>query len=295
MDALRQIKRITGQRKKVGHCGTMDPLARGVLPVAFGQATRLMENVVSGRKIYRVEIVLGVETTTYDAEGDVVKQEDASSITREMIEKSLRPWVGMVQQTPPMYSALKVDGKRLYKLARAGIQVARESRPVEIHDIKIIEFNSPKLVLVVECGKGTYIRSLAYDLGEELGCGGHVADLVRLLCGGFSADEGVTLEQLEEATYSPEGWQQYLSPVDGVLNKLKSISLTKKSEVHLLHGQSFSLDCPNMEADYLEERRAYNSDGIFLAVVRFDKPTNTWHPVKVFRATPPSPHAPAPI
>ena len=296
MDALRHVKRITGQRKKVGHCGTMDPLARGVLPVAFGQATRLMENVVGGRKIYRVEITLGVETTTYDAEGEVVNTVDASNITRNMIDSSIRPWIGEVQQTPPMYSAIKVDGKRLYKLARAGVEIERKSRPVAIHDIQVIEFDSPKLVLVVECGKGTYIRSLAYDLGKSLGCGGHVADLVRLLCGGFHSEESVTLEQLEEAVDRPEGWQQYLFPVDRVLSKLKSISLAKTAEIHLMHGQSFSQDLPNLEegeseAKDLEERRAYNSEGIFLAMVRFDKPTHTWHPVKVFQPSTPSPSA----
>ena len=292
MDALRQIKRITGQRKKVGHCGTMDPLARGVLPVAFGQATRLMENVVGGRKTYRVEITLGIETTTYDAEGEVVKIEDATGITTELIEDSIRPWIGVVQQTPPMYSAIKVNGKRLYKLARTGIEVERESRPVEIHDIRIIEFDSPKLVLDVECGKGTYIRSLAYDLGQALGCGGHVSDLIRLLCGGFFAHKGVTIKQMEEATDSPKGWQQYLFPVDQVLTNMKSISLDKRAEEHLIHGQSFSLGNEDLDTNYNEERRAYNAEGIFLAIVRFDDLTSTWHPVKVFQASNPSPHAP---
>ena len=295
MDALRQIKRITGQRQKVGHCGTMDPLARGVLPVAFGQATRLMENVVGGKKLYRVEITLGVATTTYDAEGEVVKTGDSEGITREAVEDSLRPWIGVVQQTPPMYSAIKVDGQRLYKLARAGIEVERKSRPVEIHDIRIIEFEIPKLVLDVECGQGTYIRSLAHDVGEALGCGGHVADLVRLLCGGFPAEEGVTLEQIEEAANSPDGWQQYLYPVDRVLRNLKSITLDQNAEEHLLHGQSITLGRPELDTEYLEECRAYNSDGVFLALVRFDKPTNSWHPAKVFQAGFPSPYAPTSV
>ena len=295
MDALRQIKRITGQRKKVGHCGTMDPLARGVLPVCFGQATRLMDYVVDGRKIYRVEITLGADTSTYDAEGEVVKTGDPRSVTREMLEESIRPWIGVVQQTPPMYSAIKVDGKRLYKLARTGIEVERASRPVEIHDITIIEFETPKLVLDVECGRGTYIRSLAHDLGEALGCGGYVADLVRMLCGGFPAEEGVTLVQLEEAVDSPEDWQQYLYPVDRVLRRLKSISLDKTAEEHLMHGQAINLGRPQLDVEYLEERRAYSAEGVFLALVRFDKPTNTWNPVKVFQAGPPSPYATASV
>jgi len=295
MDALRQIKRITGQRQKVGHGGTMDPLARGVLPVCFGQATRLMDHIVDGVKVYRAEVTLGVTTTTYDAEGEVVKTAEDPGITREMVAESLKPWTGEVNQTPPMYSAIKVDGKRLYKLARAGIEVEREARPVEIHDIKILEFDYPKLVIEVECGKGTYIRSLAHDIGEDLGCGGHVADLVRLLCGGFPADESVTLEQLEEAVNSPEGWQKHLYPVDRVLMGLKSITLGTQAEEHLRHGQAVSLGRPELDAGYLEECRAYNSQGVFMALVRFDRPTNSWQPVKVFQMDTPSPYAPASV
>lgn len=295
MDALRQIKRITGQRQKVGHGGTMDPLARGVLPVCFGQATRLMDHIVGGVKRYRVEITLGVTTTTYDAEGEVVKTGDTQGLTQDMVEESLRPWVGLVKQTPPMYSAIKVDGKRLYKLARAGIEVEREARPVEIHEIKIMEFVSPKLVLEVECGRGTYIRSLAHDVGEALGCGGHVADLVRLLCGGFPAEDSVTLEQLEDANDGPDGWQKFLYPVDRVLRDLKSITLGREAEEHLRHGQAVTLGRPELEAGYLEEYRAYNAEGVFMALVRFDRPTNSWQPVKVFQLDTPSPYAPASV
>ena len=292
MEALRQIKRITGQRQKVGHGGTMDPLARGVLPVCFGQATRLMDHIVGGVKRYRVEITLGITTSTYDAEGESVKTGDAQGVTKNMVEESLQPWVGVVQQTPPMYSAIKVNGKRLYKLARAGIEVKREARPVEIHGIQIVEFATPKLVLEVECGKGTYIRSLAHDVGEALGCGGHVADLERILCGGFPVKESVTLEQLEEAAGVPGGWQKYLFPVDRVLMGLKSITLGQQAEEHLRHGQAVSLGRPELEAGYLEECRAYNSEGVFMALVRFERPTNTWQPIKVFQIEAPSPYAP---
>ncbi len=263
MDALRQIKRITGQRKKVGHAGTLDPLARGVLPVCFGQATRLMDHIVGGVKRYRVEITLGVTTSTYDAEGEVVKTGDPLGVTEDMVQESLLPWIGRVKQTPPMYSAIKIDGKRLYELARAGIEVEREARSVDIHDIRIIEFAAPRLVLEVDCGGGTYIRSLAHDVGEALGCGGHVADLVRLLCGGFPAEESVTLEQLEDAGEGPDGWQRHLYPVDRVLRDLKSIKLDRKAEEHLRHGQAVILGRPELDAGYLEECRAYNSEGVF--------------------------------
>ena len=295
MDALRRIKRITGQRQKVGHGGPMDPLARGVLPVCFGQATRLMDYVTGGLKRYRVEVALGVTTTTYDAEGEVVKTGDCQGLTEAMVEESLRPWIGLVKQTPPMYSAIKIDGKRLYKLARAGIEVEREARPVEIHDIKIMEFAPPKLVLEVECGRGTYMRSLAHDVGEALGCGGHVADLVRLLCGGFPAEESVTLEQLEDAGDGPDGWRKNLFPVDWVLRGLKSVTLGQQAEEHLRHGQAVTLGRPELDAGYLEEYRAYNSEGVFLALVRYDRPANSWQPVKVFQTDSPSPYAPVSI
>ena len=293
MDALRQIKRITGQRQKVGHGGTMDPLARGVLPVCLGQATRLMDHIIGCVKRYRMVITLGVTTTTYDAEGEVVKTGDWQSLSKAMVEDNLRPWIGLVQQTPPMYSAIKIDGKRLYKLARAGIEVERKARTVEIHNITIIEFAPPRLVLEVKCGRGTYMRSLAHDVGEALGCGGHVADLVRLLCGGFPVVESVTLEQLEAAGGGPEGWRKHVFPVDWVLRELKSITLNEQAEEHLRHGQAVTLGHPELEAGYLEQYRAYNSEGIFLALVRFDRSSNSWQPEKVFQRDSPSPYAPA--
>lgn len=295
MEALRQIKRITGQRRKVGHGGTMDPLARGVLPVCLGQATRLMDFIVGGVKTYRMDVTLGVTTTTYDAEGEVVKTGDSHGLTEAMVEENLLPWIGQVKQKPPMYSAIKVDGQRLYKLARAGIEVERQARPVEIHDIKILEFAPPKLTLEVKCGGGTYMRSLAHDVGEALGCGGHVADLVRLLCAGFPVEESVTLEQLEAANDEPGGWRKYLFHVDWVLRELKSITLGQQAEDHLRHGQAVTLGRPELEAGYLEQYRAYNSAGLFLALVRFDRPANSWQPVKVFQTDSPSPYAPASV
>jgi tRNA pseudouridine55 synthase len=293
MDALRRIKRITGQRKKVGHAGTMDPLAHGVLPICFGQATRLMEYIIDGVKLYQMEIKLGATTTTYDAEGEVVKTGNVNGLTREMVEDALPSFIGVIQQTPPMYSAIKVQGQRLYQLARAGIEVEREARTVEIHDIQITEFSPPTLGLRVESGRGVYMRSLAHDLGEALGCGGYVTDLARLYCGGFRAEESVTLEQLEEANAAePLGWQQYLHPPDWALKGLRSIPVSIQAEHYLRHGQSISLGRMVPDAGYLEQFRAYSSDGRFLALVRFDRSTNTWQPVKVFKSDSPSPYAP---
>ena len=293
MDSLRQVKRITGQRHKVGHGGTMDPLARGVLPVCLGQATRLMDYVVSGHKRYRMRVQLGVSTTTFDAEGEVIKTRDVVGLTQEMVESALQSFLGTIQQIPPMYSAVKVQGQRLYKLARAGIEVERKPRPVEVYNIRVVDCSPPELVLEVESGRGFYMRSLANDLGEVLGFGGHVADLVRLACGPFDAQESVTLDALEQAASGPDGWEQFLHPVDWVLRDLKCITVGRQAEQYLRNGQSITLGGPLVEATYLEQFRAYSDEGRFLALVRFDRPANAWRPVKVFQTSAPSPYAPA--
>ena len=292
MEALRQVKRITGQRNKVGHGGTMDPLARGVLPVCFGQATRLMDFVVGGRKRYKMEVALGVSTTTYDAEGETVSTRSVEGLTRELIEEAIAPFVGLIDQMPPLYSALKVQGQRMYKLARAGIEVERNPRPVEIYDIRVVEFAPPALILEVDCGKGAYMRSLAHDLGQALGCGGHVADLVRLSSGRFHAEDSITPDQLQEATAQPGGWEQHLHPIDWVLKDLRSVSVGKQAESFFRNGQAVSLGPQYIDAAYLEPFRAYSAEGRFLALVRFDRAANTWHPVKVFHIDTPSPFAP---
>ena len=292
MEALRRVKRITGQRKKVGHGGTMDPLARGVLPVCFGQATRLMDYVTGGSKRYVMDVKLGESTSTYDAEGEVTSTGAVEGITRTEVESALEAFVGVVDQVPPMYSAVKVDGQRLYKLARAGIEVEREARSVEIHSIRLTRFELPELTLDVECGRGVYMRSLAHDLGQSLGCGAHVTDLERRSCGGFSASDGVTLEELEEEAREPGGWQHHLHPVDWVVRDFKTVTVGPAAEKYLLNGQAVSLGRQDVNASYMEQFRAYNTDGLFLALVRFDRAGNSWRPLKVFQPDAPSPLAP---
>jgi tRNA pseudouridine55 synthase len=293
MDAVRQVKRITGRRQKVGHAGTMDPLARGALPVCFGQATRLMEYLVEGTKRYQMEITLGATTATYDAEGEVTVSGDPTGLTREAVEQALLPFVGPIEQKPPMYSAVKVDGQRLYKLARAGLEVERKARPVTIHQIVIDDFSLPTLSLTVDCGKGVYMRSLAHDLGQVLGCGGYVTDLERVHCGGFSASEGVTPQQLEALCVDdPDKWREQLYPVDWALRSLQAISVGPPGEQALRNGQAISMGRGDTEGSYLEQFRAYSNDGRFLALVRFDRSAHAWQPIKVFQADTPSPFAP---
>ncbi len=294
MEALRRVKRITGQRQKVGHCGTMDPLARGVLPVCFGQATRLMEHVVSGSKRYVMDVKLGQSTTTYDSEGEITDTRSTDGITQADIESALDGFIGVLDQVPPMYSAVKVDGQRLYKLARAGIEVEREARSVEIHGIRLTRLELPDLTLDVECGRGVYMRTLAHDLGETLGCGAYVSDLERRSCGGFSAADSVSLEELEAEAQESDGWQRRLHPVDWVVRGLKTVTVGPAAEKFLRNGQPVSLSRPNIDAGYMEQFRAYNTAGEFLALVRFDRAGNSWRPMKVFHPGSRSPLAPVP-
>ena len=292
MEALRRVKRITGQKQKVGHGGTMDPLARGVLPVCFGQATRLMDYVVGGTKRYVMDVKLGESTSTYDAEGEITAVRSPEGVTREQIESLLESFTGIVEQVPPMFSAVKVDGQRLYKLARAGIEVEREARSVEIHAVRLTRLELPELTLDVDCGRGVYMRTLAHDLGEALGCGAHVTDLERRSCGGFSATDSVSLEKLEADALDPAGWQQHLHPVDWVLRDYKTVTVGTAAERFLRNGQPVNLGRSEAGAGYLEQFRAYNAAGQFLALVRFDRAASAWRPVKVFNTNVPSPLAP---
>ncbi len=294
MDALRQVKRITGQRKKVGHAGTMDPLARGVLPVCFGQATRLMEYVVDGAKRYRMEVRLGATTQTYDSEGEVTEVKDPGYVTRELVEAACRPFIGRIDQKPPMFSAVKVDGQRLYKLARAGVEVERAARPVEIFDIALVDFSLPSITLEVKCGRGVYMRSLAHDLGDALGCGGYVTDLERQYCAGFDAIDGLTPDDLGRAVRdsdTPQAWLSHIFPIDHVLRRFRAIPVSDPAARILRNGQEVAAERMDFEPGYMEQFRVYGRDGKFLSLVRYDRTGNSWQPVKVFQPLIPSPYA----
>ena len=291
MDVLRRVKHLTGQRKRVGHGGTLDPQAEGVLPICFGQATRLMELLVDSGKEYRMEVELGKTTSTYDGEGEVVKTGDPSDLTPQKIEDTLQAFRGTIDQTPPMYSALKVDGKRLYKLARSGIEVERQPRSVEIHHLEVLESSPPLLILLAESGRGAYMRSLAHDLGEALGCGAYLKGLVRLRSGSFKSEESVSLEQFLE--HSQDDWMEHLQPVDFPLLNLNSLTVGPEAERLLRSGQPVVLPADiGAYVGYMERHRAYTSDGRLVGVVSFDRPKNQWRPYKVFNLDAPSPYAP---
>ena len=290
MEALRRVKRITGQRKKVGHAGTLDPLAEGVLPICFGQATRLMEQVVSGSKRYRMTVRLGAKSNTYDAEGDIEEIASPASLTRSEIASTLVQFVGAIQQVPPMYSAIKKDGRRLYELARAGKVIERAPRPVMISAIQIDRIDLPFLQITVDCGRGTYLRSIAHDLGEGLGVGAYVTELSRLSCGQFNAENGVTLDDLEEAAERGD-WNEHLQPVDWALRCWQALRVTREQAMAIKNGQAIRIGNRCLAQDE-EWRRAYSPDGVFLAMLQFQRDVECWQPKKVFNSCGASPYAP---
>ncbi|MDA1227574.1 MAG: tRNA pseudouridine(55) synthase TruB [SAR202 cluster bacterium Casp-Chloro-G4] len=280
MEVVRRLKRASGQ-KRVGHGGTLDPIATGVIAISFGQATRMMEDLINGSKGYKAAVELGVITDTYDALGEVVETRDASAITYADIEKAVAGFIGVIEQVPPMYSALKKDGRRLYELAREGLEVEREARSVMVHGIDIVDWDSPVVTIEVFCGRGFYMRSLAYDLGDALGCGGHMKSLVRLKNGPFSLANSLSLEEAEQKLQDGE-WQDILHSPDVVLSSMDAVVVGKPTEDLIRNGRSLPLGLrlPGGKAD--DRCRAYSVDGRFLAILIFDSTSGQWRPDKVF-------------
>ncbi|MBI3778141.1 MAG: tRNA pseudouridine(55) synthase TruB, partial [Gammaproteobacteria bacterium] len=211
--ALQTVTRLLNACK-AGHSGSLDPIATGLLPLFFGEATKLTQFLLNADKRYWTVFKLGVSTTTYDSEGEVTATRPVTASARD-IEKTLVAFRGEIEQIPPMYSAIKHQGEALYKLARAGVEVEREPRKVTVHEIRMLGFQDDLLTLEISCTKGTYIRTLAHDLGEALGCGAHVVQLRRLATGDIPIDRAVTLEQLE-ALATPAERARLLQPVDSV-------------------------------------------------------------------------------
>jgi tRNA pseudouridine55 synthase len=283
-DVVAHVRRLTRQRR-VGHAGTLDPAASGVLPVCVGQATRVAEYLGEGGKAYRATIRFGVVTDTYDAEGDVLRTAPVA-LTREAIEATLPAFLGRQLQAPPIYSAIKCKGTPLYKLARAGEAVVVEPRSVEIIALSIVSWQSPDLVLEVECGPGTYIRSLAYDLGERLGPGAHLAALVRTRSGPFTLDTSLTLEDLERAL-ADGTWRDRLYAPDEALLEHRAAILGAANEARVRNGQPLHFGGSPLAASGGERLlRAYTADGRFLGILRWAPEAAAWQPHKVVAVEP---------
>jgi tRNA pseudouridine55 synthase len=232
--ALQQVKRLF-QAEKAGHTGNLDPLATGLLPLCFGEATKFSQYLLDADKVYQAVIKLGATTTTGDVEGDVISQHPVS-VNLLQVEQVLQNFIGPVQQIPPMYSALKHQGKALYTYARAGIEIERKAREITIYSLDLVEFSGDELSVTVSCSKGTYIRVLAEDIGAKLGCGAHLKALRRIATGGFDIAHAMTLSQIEQM--SPEQRDASLLPADCLLEGVPKVILDSESAYYVQQGQA---------------------------------------------------------
>lgn len=230
-DVVSFIRR-TYHLKRVGHAGTLDPAAAGVLPVAIGTGTRLLEYMTDCDKSYRVELTIGYETDTGDDTGTITRSMDCSMPTTEKLTEVLASFLGTIEQVPPMYSAIKVEGKKLYELARAGITIERKSRTVTIHNITLLKVNTTSILFDVTCSKGTYIRSLCTDIGEKINCPVVMSFLVRTRVGSFAVNQAFTLEEIEEDP------AKALLPVDIALEYMPKVILSQEISQAFKHGKN---------------------------------------------------------
>lgn len=239
--ALQTARRLLNAQK-AGHTGTLDPLASGLLALTFGEATKFSADLLHADKTYIAGIKLGQKTTTGDLEGDFLQTRPVR-VNRADIEKTLNTFRGDILQVPPMFSALKRDGKTLYDLAREGVSIEREARSVRIEKLEILEFADELLTVEVTCSKGTYIRVLAEDIGEALGCGAHLASLRRTKVGALSLEDAVTLQALE--TMSVDERLATLKPLDALMQTLPAVHLSENDRVRFCHGQRLALGLPS--------------------------------------------------
>lgn len=277
-DVVAKVRKLLKQ-KRVGHAGTLDPAASGVLPICVGQGTRVAEYLSESGKTYTADIFFGVVTDTYDAEGSIVRTASTESLTLEQIQEALTGFLGPQMQMPPLYSAIKLQGQPAYKRMRAGEEVMLEPRPIVLSQLDILAWQPPHLTLAIECSKGTYIRSLAYDLGERLGCGAHLAGLIRTRSGPFMLSDSITLDQLAEAVENGN-IEQYLHAADSVLQHYPAILLDAATTERVLHGNAFSYDIETK----VDLARVYDANGRFVAIAVWDTEREMWQPTKVFAA-----------
>lgn len=266
--------------KKIGHTGTLDPDAEGVLPVALGKATRLVDMITDKEKTYEAVMRLGVVTDTQDMSGTVLSQTTELSVTEEELCTVVSSFVGDYMQVPPMYSALKVNGKKLYELAREGKTVERKPKPVHFYEIEILDISFPLVHFRVTCSKGTYIRTLCHDIGEKLGCGAAMESLLRTKVGRFTLDDAITLAQTEEAVQEGTIESKILG-IEEILAEYPRVCCTKEGDRLLANGN------PLVQAlvDAQEKKgwiRMCSSEGSFSGVYQWDEKRNRYFPVKMF-------------
>ena len=270
-DVVAKLRGIVGQ-KKIGHTGTLDPDAVGVLPVCLGKATKLCDMLTDKNKTYETVMLLGKVTDTQDISGEVLKTSETSHLTEETVVNAVMSFVGDYMQVPPMYSALKVNGKKLYELAREGIEVERKARPVTILGIQIKEINLPRVRMEVSCSKGTYIRTLCHDIGEKLGCGACMEELIRTKVSRFEIKDSLTLGQVQELKDSGR-LEEILVPIDEMFSDYEAVTLKEEFMPFVYNGNVFF---PKHLKQHIELNdgkmvRVYDGEGKFIAIYKFIK------------------------
>lgn len=257
-DVVSAVRKILN-KKKVGHTGTLDPDASGVLPICIGKATKVSELILNKDKSYICELTLGINTDTYDSSGEILERVYDFSFSEEEIEKAFDTQRGEIEQLPPIYSALKVNGKRMCDLVRSGRgdEITIKSRPVNIKELKVLSINGDKIMFYVKCSKGTYVRSICYDIGKVLGCGGHMSFLLRTSSGRFNLENGITLEELQE--FNENGTlDKHLYDIDYVLNNFNHVVLNDNALKYYINGGIID------ERRFMEKQ--YNEDDEFVKV-----------------------------
>ena len=281
-DVVAVLRKVVGQ-KKIGHTGTLDPDATGVLPVCLGRATKVCELLTDHDKTYEALLLLGKTTDTQDISGEVLEERDPGDLTEEEVRSCIESFIGEYDQIPPMYSALKVNGKKLYELAREGKTVERKSRKVQIHGIRILEMNLPHVRMEVDCSKGTYIRTLCHDIGEKLQVGGCMEELERTKVGRFLKEDAVTLDEVRQKMEQGEGAELF-TPLDQIFAELPAVTVTDAKAWMSYNGN----DLPErflLEKEAWtdgQEVRVYDSRKNFIGLYQSRAPKKLFHINKMF-------------
>lgn len=273
-DVVQIIRRGTNIRR-AGHTGTLDPRASGVLVILIGPAVRLSEYVSASDKRYQAVVRLGASTDTYDSDGRILTTSPVH-ITEEQFESTLKQFIGEIEQVPPPYSAVKVKGRKAYEMAREGEEVDLEPRKIQVYNLDLLEWAPPEAVIDVYCSSGTYVRSLAHDLGEKLGCGAHLVGLRRTKSGRFTLREAVPLRKLRE-TFETGTWYQLLIPAAEALSDWPVVELSHEQVEAVRHGHRVPGDSSQGKL-----ARGISEAGELVALLEFDPDTNEWQPKKVF-------------
>ena len=281
-DVVAKLRGIVGQ-KKIGHTGTLDPDAVGVLPVCLGKATKLCDMLTDKNKTYETVMLLGKTTNTQDISGDVLTETSIQGADEEMVRDVVLSFTGEYMQVPPMYSALKVNGKKLYELAREGIEIERKARPVTIFDIVIKAIDLPRVRMEVSCSKGTYIRTLCHDIGEKLGCGACMEELVRTKVSRFNIQESLTLSKVQELKENGK-LEEVLVPIDEMFSDYEAVSLKDEATALVYNGNVFYPKHLNQYVELKDGKRVrvYDKDGMFIAIYFFDKENHRFKIEKMF-------------